>query len=345
MADSTLGKFTANVPRRTQKGPPTISRNEHSATDEYTVWVPDGNHPFEAGVSGIPEPGDTWDIDSDYKCERVTWQNEFPSEIWTAQVQYKIPKNNTNAPTDQPESIPSGVILKKISYSPTSWNMDCEYDAGNGAPVQNTVADRFQDALTTQIYTTSITIDTKENKVPIDDIALQGTINEASAKIGGVSIQKHCGLFTIDVREGDDDDYPFEVHRNIQVATNPLPKGGTASANWIVTEYGTKVSVDNYGREDLGYDACVLNTGYRHYEDIAPPSGGFAKVVKSRFVDTEIDIEGNEAKRLAVDPHMLDEMGYPAEELQNYWVVFQRYREAQWPAWFPKGAPTGHTEA
>lgn len=344
MPSRDYGAFTANVARRSQKGPPSLSENENTATDEYTVFLGD-KHPNEVTISGLPKLGDSWDLapsGETWICDQITWSNSFPNEYWVASVRYR---NQDDEQTDDTEAIPSGVVLKKITYNPTAWNMDCEYDVGTGAPVRNSVGDRFQDALTKQVFTTSIIIDTKEDKVPTSDLALQGTINKTQEKIGGVTIAKHCGLLTIGIKQGDDPEYPFDVTRTIQVATNPLPKpassgssSGVASApaprdnpggNYIITGPGAKTAVSSYGRDDLGFDACILNTGYRYSET----EDGETNI--KRFYDD--DPEGGQVP--AVDPHMLDENGEEATSGNTYWYVIQRYKDANWPQWYPKGAP------
>lgn len=326
-----IGQFQANVARRSQKGPPSLSENENTATDEYTVFIPNQQHPNEVRITGLPKLGDAWDLapsGQKWLCDQINWSNSFPNEYWVASVRYR---NQDDEATDDTENIPDGVVLKRITYNPTAWNMDCEYDAGNGMAVINTVGDRFQDALTKQVFTTSIVIDTKESSVPIDDLALQGTINKTQEKIGGITISPHCGLLTIAVKQGDDSEYPFDVTRNIQVATNPLPTSG----GWIIDEPGHKTSVGSYGRSDLGFDACVLNTGYRYIEEEEESDKTYIR----RFFDE--DPEGNQIP--AVDPHLLDENGKEPSGSEAYWRVFQRFKDASWPQWYPKGAPRKKT--
>lgn len=329
MPTQTLGNFTANVPRRTQKGPPRLSKGERTATDVYTVWIPGGLHPYEAGVTGIPAIGDAWDIDDAYECEEVTWSNTFPDEYWTAAVRYRLSSvsQGTDDPTDEP---PAGIKLGKITYSPSAWRVDCEYDADTGAAVANVIGDRFQDALASEVYTTSVTIETTEAAVPIGDFSHQGTVNDDTVTVGGITIPPYCGLFTISVRETDDADYPFAVTRTIQIATNKLPP--TTSQNYLVTEPGESEGLDE--GMDFGHRALLLNTGYRHYEDAShaePPT---------RFLDDD-PVQG---KIPAVDPHMLDEFGVEASEGLAYWIAVNRYPSSDWGdiTWLPKGKPKKH---
>lgn len=345
MAGSTLGTFTAGVAKRTQKGAPRISENDKSATDKWTVWLPNEGSPMESNVTGLPEIGEEWDLDNDYICDEITWENSFPNEYWIANVHYSVQDEEE---TDEQEELPEGVVLKKITYNPTAWNMDCEFDASNGVPVRNTAGDRFQDALTTQIYTTSIQIQTMEESVDVDDLALQGTINATVEKIGGVTIQPHCGLLTISIQQGDNPDYPFEVTRNIQVATNPLPAEGTIiySDELLQTQAAPSPRSEET-RTDLGFDACVLNAGYRYKESESEdePAGLSARDDEPAESDlkrfTDDTPEGGKA--LAVDPHVLNRDGGKAGDEEIYWLVFQRYKEASWPQWYPKGAPRKRT--
>ena len=349
MANDTLGTFTAGVAKRTQKGPPRISENDKQATDKWTVWLPQGGSPMENTITGLPEIGDEWDLDEDYVCDEITWENSFPNEYWVANVHYAVPED---VEADD-EEIPEGVVLKKITYNPTAWNVDCEFDAGNGVPVRNTAGDRFQDALTTQIYTTSIVIETMEDKVPVEDLALQGTINATSEKIGGVDIEPHCGLLTISIQQGTNPDYPFEVTRTIQIATNPLPDEGTIiySSDLSGDTQSAPAPRDEPARTDLGYDICVLNAGYRYW-DGGKDDGGTQSAPAPRKMrrSGEEEEEEHKLKRfldetpegdkvLAVDPHVLKDDGDQAGDEDVYWLVFQRYPDASWPQWYPKKAP------
>lgn len=322
MPESNLGLFPPYVARRSQKGPPDLSNDSQTATDEYTVYIPGGKHPFEVTITGLPEIGDEWDLTKNknlgkWKCDDISWSNTFPQEYWVASVKYRKQSKHSKEEGEDRD-------ITKITYNPTSWSFDCEYDAGNGKPVKNTAGDRFQEALTTQIYTTSIVIETIEKTVPTDDLTKQGTINDEDIQVAGLSIPKHCGLFTITVREGEDEKYPFSVTRNIQVATNPLPKEGD-----IINPDGSTTPAASYDRSDLGFDACVLNAGYRY-----KTSGASGEELR-RFVD-ETDA-GEEV--LSVDPHILKEDGQQAASGDVYWMIFQRYPESSWPSWLPEDAP------
>lgn len=325
-APQTLGNFTANVPRLSQKGPPTIRKGDKTATDVYTVWIPGGLHPIEAGVSGIPDIGDAWDIDDSYICESVTWANTFPSEIWTASVQYKVPKSTgTDDPEDEP---PEGTKLMRVSYYPTTWMKDLEFDIVDGRAVQNICQDRFQDALRTELYTTSLEVVIRSGDVPIDALtSCQGTINEKVITVGGIEIQPTCGLMTISCKETDDEEYPFETTYNIKVTSNVLKQG------YVVEGYGQATEVPQGGFE-LGFRVAELNVGYRYYE-------GTVEVKKVRFKDNTP--EGGKA--LAVDPQVLDENGEKADDGKAYWMIFNRYPVVDWEDngvdWLPKGKPSG----
>jgi hypothetical protein len=326
---SDVGNFTYGVARRSQKGPPTFSKDDKSAVDEYTVLLPHGSHPYQATITGLPSIGDDWDIKAGWECDQISWSNTFPSEVWVASVRYRKPRETS---TTQEEHLPAGVILKKISYNPTAWQVDVEFDPVTGRPVQNTAGDRFQEALTAELYTTSIVIDTSEEAAPVTEMStLQGTVNNSSVTIGGITIPAHCGLLTITCKQTDDPDRPFDVTRSIQVANNIIPASNTA---YIVPAPGTATALSSAFQ--FGHQIAVLNTGYRF---VAEPATSTTPAVLKRFMDK--DDTGKYV--LAVDPQMLDEDGAKAEAGTTYYRTFYRYREAAWPSWYPKGAPSKDT--
>ena len=80
MPESNLGLFPPCVARRSQKGPPEISNDSKTATDEYTVYIPGGKHPYEVTISGLPKIGDEWDLTHNtdlgkWTCDQITWSN------------------------------------------------------------------------------------------------------------------------------------------------------------------------------------------------------------------------------------------------------------------------------
>lgn len=311
MAD--VGKFTYGVARRTQKGGPQISKNDSYLTDTWTVVLPSGAHPNETTVTNIPKIGTEWDIASGWTCDQITWNNTFPSEVWTADVRYHSDNAGWSDDPDPGDEPSGGGKFVHREYQANAWTIDLESDVGNGRAVMNAAEDRFQDALTTQVYTTTVIIKSVEANSPASKFnRFQGTINDGVTKIAGIDINPHCGLLTINAVETDDTTYPWDVTYTVQVCRNPMPSG------MLVSPSGTAQPTDP--TEDAGFDAVVANVGYRYLVDEE------GAVRKYRFIDD--DEEGGQA--LAVDPHMLDELGASAGPGQIYWTKWQRYPTADW---------------
>lgn len=306
-----VGRFTYGQARRSQKGGPTMGKGQWYATDTYTVLIPSGKHPKEYSVSNIPELGATWDLASGWSCDQIQWSNTFPSEVWTAYVRYHSDSVTQGTEPDPEEQPSGGGKLVHREYHANGWKIDLESDAIDGRAVMNTAGDRFQDALTSQVYTTTVVLKYAEKNNPVKKIEqFQGTTNDDEIDVAGVTVKRHCGLITIDATENDDETYPFAVNYTVQVARNPMPSG------YLVTPEGTAEEIDT--TEDAGFDAVVSNVGYRYILD---DDGK-----KYRFVDEMID--GTSA--LAVDPHLLNETGASASPDTRYWMRWNRYPEEDW---------------
>lgn len=320
-----VGRFTYNAVRRSQKGPQTLKKGDCTATDEYTVVIPNQKHPEEVTITGLPKIGDKWDLNNDYKCTQIIWQNTFPSEVWTAQVLYHVntvTQGTEPDPGDQPEG--GGKFIYK-SFSPHAWNVDLEYDAGTGRAVQNTARIPFDQAITAQVYTTTITIKAREKSNPATKInTYQGTINSAAVPVCGITIGKHCGFITLSATETGDGDYPWEVTYTIMVAKNVFPfvTGVDYKVNWDYTSAGGDDFDTGY---DAGFDALVLNTGFSYLK--YDGEGQSQTVTTERFV--EPDKDGNIIP--SPMPKMLNNKGEKEEDSgKRYWCVWQRYPEAAW---------------
>ena len=316
MAD--VGNFTYGAARRSQKGGKTIGDGGNYATDIYTVVIPEGKHPDEYTITNVPKLGDQWDLDQDYYADQVQWENTFPNEYWNANVRYKYsPGGNQYTSGDQPGETSAMEMFR--SFSPASWTVDTEYDLGDGSEVCNTAGDPFTDALVTNMFTTTITIQNAEKPNPAVMIqANQGTINKDAKQVAGFTIAKHCGLLTIAAKQRDDAVRPWEVTYTVQIAKNKLPSG------WIVTPDGdgyTKTNASDYGRSDAGFDAVIANMGFRYFDSA---SGADRK--KIRWEDPNKD-GGNE---ISTQPITLDENGEHAPSGSHYWRVIQRYPESDW---------------
>lgn len=313
-----VGRFTYNVARRSQKGGTSIGAGGRSATDTYTVVIPSGKHPDEVTITGLPQIHDEWDINDDWYCDQITWSNTFPSETWTAKVRYK-----KSTSVVQPSGAGGGVYTS-VEYQVNSWSVDLERDAGNGLAVMNTAEDRFQDAITTEIYTPTIVIKSKEPHAPVSKITnYLGTINASDITVAGIEIGRHCGLITIAATQGTDPDYPWDCTYTVKICKNPMPDGK-------LVDWRAASSTDIDTSEDAGYDAVVLNVG-RNY--LGTPEGAEPSVVhRLRFMDEKPDGEKVEA----FDPQMLDEIGDKAGvdpntgKITQYWLRWQRYPESSW---------------
>lgn len=322
MAGTGIGRFEFYKARRSQKGPPIITSSGTTATDVWTVVLPEGKHPLESGVTvtDVPKIGDKWDINDKFEVTQVRWANTFPSETWTASVEYrKVTKSG-----DKPDP-GTGVKVQKIDYEPMQWTKDLEFDMGNLLPVQNLIGDRFQDALRTQLYTTSIIIHTLEKTVKTAELEQnQGTINAGTVTIGGITMNACTGLATIAYSETDNEEYPYSVTRTIRVAHNRLGGQG-AGKDYIVTGFGTKTEVPS-GGFDLGWRSALLHTGYRYYRTVDTQT----------FVDRFLDKDATGADIPAVDPHLLNEKGEPVLDpsVERYWMVFCGHPVSNWPTWW-----------
>ena len=314
MAD--VGNFTYNIARRSQKGGITTQSNNgiirKTATDTYTVVIADGKHPNEVTLTGLPAIGDAWDLDNTLFCTEISWNNEFPSEVWTANVVYGLPDSGGSEPGED-----SSVVVELIDYGFSSWQADVEQDFASGHAIVNAAQERFQDAIVAERYAPTITVKRKEKNAPTAKLAMTGTINNAATTIAGISIPLHCGQITVAAsqREGDSA-YPWDVTYQITIMHLPKPDGTVLTWN-----NGGLIPVNN-SIEDFGWDRVVANTGYSYIAD---------DVIKVIQVKDE-----NGRPQRPTDPQMLDTNGgvvgrnSSGKLLGAYWIAYQVYPSANW---------------
>lgn len=343
MAQTGIGKFTYNVARRTQKGGETIGKKvTNSASDEYTVVIADGKHPNEVTISGLPNLGDEWDLHADWFCTKISWTNSFPEEYWKATVEYK-PSNVTNQPPpseEDPEPV-NGGSYTSVEITTSSWNIDLENDALTGDPLVNMAGDRFQDAITTQVFSPTIVIKSQQPRMPITQFTMSGTINDDTITICGITIPPYCGLLTINCSGTSREEDPWDVTYTIKTNLNTfLPPGHILSyTGGSPTIDEITISQDEANTRHLGFCGCVLNAGYRYwYED--PDTHEYELV---RFIDTADYYSASEGawkkkEIAAVDPQLLNAEGEkPSDDDDDgdgvpkvWWLWFRRYKAIDW---------------
>lgn len=321
MAD--VGKFTYNAARPSQKGIETINKGERTYTEEYTVVINGQKSPQEVTITGLPSVGEEKKIGGKkFKVTQITWSNSFPDEYWIATVQYKWNKKTSGDGGGGDEPSGGGKYVYK-SFSPHAWNVDVEYDAADGRAVRNTAGSPFDQAITAQLYTTTITIKAREKSNPGTKISTyQGTINSDEIDVCGITIAPHCGLMTLAATETGEEDHPWEVTYTVMIARNspPFSAGSDYKVNWDPTSSAGDAFEAGY---DAGFDALVLNTGFSY---LAEPETQGAERKEERFV--ELDKNGNVVPTPM--PRLLDNSGGKAEDGQRHWCVFQRYPDADW---------------
>lgn len=248
--------FTVGVPRRTSVGGPDVSRDSPvTFDDEWTLVLPMGQRPGTS-VPGMPKIGDelTETIDGEsigkgFVVTRISWkQNSSTSNVWVATLTYAPGKSKVD---DEDGPIGSDFDFQ---WGCRSVQADLMNDAVTGAAVMNSAKEPFDSVPQREMLLPCVSFRRISAKHPSFYAPYNGTVNNVSVTVMGITFAKHCARILIEakrIEEGEDeqDAGKYEYSFRIEGASNMYAPNSSTSP------------------VDIGWDVSMLDCGYSYLDE------------------------------------------------------------------------------
>jgi len=285
-----------------------------SATDVYQVHFASPNTTADQALAaaGLPAIGSAHPKFTSLKLSRLRPQQEGNGQRWVIDAEYSLPDQSEGGGLTPP---PSGA--ERITFALSYWEEQVEWvaDAQTGALLLNTADMPLTKGEMISVFHPMITVAVEypSGRPAWSALApLNGTVNQSSFTLLGVTVESRCGLLTLDIRDPNVGGY--ELVAQIRVR------------NKYVTY--TDIQGNEHENENIGWDEVIQNRGLQ--ELIVDEAG--QRWVRIMLEPEEPNAEGAYVAQPATEPLPLDENGRVLNDGKVLSFRVAKYRSANWAA-------------